>query len=142
MRQPSTWCGKATISAPGEKLLLLAAYSPLSESFPSIDLCRGVWFHLSRSSVCSVELEFKSMTLSHLSNALEHAATMLCSEKKSNKYSIKQFVQTCDTQCLCLVPIKFLMCFVLGTHALNCQGLAGESGNAVHWCLLGEVLIV
>ena len=35
VRQPSTCCGKATISAPGEKLLLLGACSPLSESFPS-----------------------------------------------------------------------------------------------------------
>ena len=87
MRQPSTWCGKATISAPGEKLLLLAPCSPLSESFPSIDLCHGVWFHLSRSSACSVESEFKSMTVNHLINALEHAATMLCSEKKSQTNS-------------------------------------------------------
>ena len=87
MRQPSTCCGKATISAPGEKLLLLGACSPLSESFPSIKLCHGVWFHLSRSSVCSVESEFKSMTLSHLITALEHAATMLCSEKKSQTNS-------------------------------------------------------
>ena len=42
---------------------------------------------LSRNSVCSVESEFKSMTLNHLINALEHAATMLCSEKKSQTYS-------------------------------------------------------
>ncbi len=35
----------------------------------------------------SVESEFKSMTLSHLINALEHAATMLCSEKKSQTNS-------------------------------------------------------
>ena len=37
--------------------------------------------------MCSVESEFKSMTLSHLINALEHAATMLCSEKNSQTNS-------------------------------------------------------
>ena len=93
-------------------------------------VCGVINHWLSRNSVCSVESEFKSVTLNHLINVLEHAATMLCSEKKSQTYSNN--VQTCHTQCLCLVPIKYLMCFVLGIHALSCQGLAGESGNAVH----------
>ena len=84
MRQPSTCCGKATISAPGEA----AVIGSLFPFVRVISFNRLVpWFvvsliiGLSRSSVCSVESEFKSMTLSHLVNALEHAATMLCSEK-------------------------------------------------------------
>ena len=50
-------------------------------------VCGFINHWLSRSSVCSVESEFKSMTLSHLINALENAATMLCSEKKSQTNS-------------------------------------------------------